>query len=614
MSIAEELAGALDPRMIGDLAGPAVYERGVGYWEDGRVQSVVEEEGRLRATVRGSMPYAVELWFEGDELLWSCSCPAAENGSFCKHCTAVALTLLYADIWPDDVDASKRDRDSGGTHSTDDDSELLEGFVRRLDPERLTDIVLSQLAGDWRLREQLLLEARSERGLGPDMAQWRERIDSAFATGGLDRWGYPHYRDPADWADSVNEVIDALDDLAAAGHHQTAAELASHAYIRADVAMGEVDDSDGRVTSVTERLAHLHLQACEDGSPDPAALAQRLAKLELSCELDHFIRSAATYAHVLGPAGLAAFHEIVEPKWLKIDPSPEGDPRQRDYRRDGIEFQLRQAMIGWALATGDPDALVEAHRSERIAPHATLEIARAYEAAGRHDEAVEWARTGLSGYGHGSWHSDDLRDFLARKLRERGEDGPAIDLYWNAFTASPSQQACRTLLAQDRRPSAPDWLERCLTHLRSRLGPSSSAVSSPPGDVMASNRDEAPSAAVVLAEILLYEGRRDEAWQVALEHGTSKEMWMKLALAREQTAPRESIAIYESEALAIIGRKRPNDYRHAVDLLARIRRLADEADEPALFDPLLHHVRTAHKPKRRLQSELGEMKPLAPSC
>ena len=39
------------------------------------------------------MPYIVELWIEEGEPRWSCTCPAAEDGSFCKHCVAAALTV-----------------------------------------------------------------------------------------------------------------------------------------------------------------------------------------------------------------------------------------------------------------------------------------------------------------------------------------------------------------------------------------------------------------------------------------------------------------------------------------------------------------------------------------
>jgi uncharacterized Zn finger protein len=32
------------------------------------------------------VPYNVELWVDDGEPTWSCTCPAAEDGSFCKHC------------------------------------------------------------------------------------------------------------------------------------------------------------------------------------------------------------------------------------------------------------------------------------------------------------------------------------------------------------------------------------------------------------------------------------------------------------------------------------------------------------------------------------------------
>ena len=592
MSIADELSATLDVRMVGDLAGSAVFERGVGYWEDGRVESLAEGDGRLHATVRGTVPYGVEMWFEDDSLRWRCSCPAAEDGSFCKHCTALALSLLYGDEPSDGTAATPSAK--AGEQSTDDG--LLADFVGRLERERLAEIVLSQS----------LLEARAERGLGLDIAQWRETIDSAFSFGELDRRGYAHYRDTADWAAEVNDVIDALADLIDAGYGEAAAELVEHAYMRTDLAQGEIYDEDGTLMMTGERLADLHFQACEAGSPDPVELAQRLAKLELNYELEAFCRSAALYGELLGPTGLAAFREAVEPDWLKIDPAG-GKSHAREYG-------AREAMIGWALATGDPDALVEAHRRERIRPYEALEIARAYEAAGRDDEAMNWARTGLADYGHGAWQAGGTRGFLARELGAAGKAGAAVDLYWNAFTARPSLEACRTLVRQDDRPDCPDWLERCLRNLRGRLGTSSVTTASPPTlptDVIATALGATPTAEIVLVEILLHEGRIEEAWATALQYGTSWQLWMALARAREPTAPRDSIAIYESQALTVINRKKADQYRVAVDLMSRIRRLAAEAGDPTLFDSLLHRVRTDHKAKRRLQSEMKDLTPLA---
>ena len=48
----------------------------------------------------------MHLWLEDDEPMWGCSCPAAEDGSFCKHCVAAARTLTDGNT---DLDARPAD-------------------------------------------------------------------------------------------------------------------------------------------------------------------------------------------------------------------------------------------------------------------------------------------------------------------------------------------------------------------------------------------------------------------------------------------------------------------------------------------------------------------------
>jgi uncharacterized Zn finger protein len=50
----------------------------------------------VTATVRGSMPYRVELR-RAPKVSWSCTCPVGEDGVFCTHCAAVALDIADAD-------------------------------------------------------------------------------------------------------------------------------------------------------------------------------------------------------------------------------------------------------------------------------------------------------------------------------------------------------------------------------------------------------------------------------------------------------------------------------------------------------------------------------------
>lgn len=64
-------------------------------------------------------------------------------------------------------------------------------------------------------------------------------------------------------------------------------------------------------------------------------------------------------------------------------------------------------------------------------------------------------------------------------------------------------------------------------------------------------------------------------------YGCDERAWLTLARAREGTHPLDAIPIYQRAAAAQIDAKKSSGYRAAVDLLARIRMLADKAGEPS---------------------------------
>ena len=610
-------ADMFDAATVVALAEPLVHERGEGYRRNGRVGPLTVRDGRLEATVRGTMPYVVELWAERGEPRWSCTCPAAEDGSFCKHCTAVALSMGSDDrplVVPPLARLSRAQASASGRRVDPAPAENLAGVVDGLAQDRLARIVLDHAATDWRLRERLLAEARAARGDSPDMDAWRRRIDNAFAPYGE----FVTYREARGWADGVKDVIVALADLCDAGQHDAAARLAEHAHRRADKAIDYVDDSDGGLSDISLRLSEVHHRACVEGRPDPLELAARLADLELASELDGFYRAAAEYAEVLGEAGLAAYRERLEPQWKRIG-HEDGDWSDN-------AFAVRQAMAGWAIGTGDPDALIEVHGRDRILPGNVLEIALALDAAGRSDEAMAWARRGIAEHGDTQWQAGNLREFLASALRGRGEAQAAAELFWQAFVSHPSLATYRRLLdeaaeprsgadkpeqsdnlAESEQPDNPEqsdnpagWQQRCEEELRSRLSRLDGRV---PGDRGASNA-AVPRAAEALVEILAYEGRVEAAWNAATVHGCAERMWMTLARAREKTHPSDAMGVYEPRVLELINRKKTQAYRSAVDLMERIRHLADAANEPDRFRSLLERVRTEHRAKRNLKKLL----------
>lgn len=582
---APTIRSLLTPSEIAHLAGPRSHARGLGYHDDGRTEVVRMDDGAVEAVVRGTVPYVVNLWVERGELDWSCTCPMGDDGEFCKHCVATALAAT------DGVPI-----DEGGSSTAiavlaapevfeNVDEPDLRAFVESLPVEDLVALVMDQAREDWRLRERLVAQAAAGAGTGIDVDTWRRRLTNAFADSGYDEHGFIDYYAAPGWARGVRDALDALDDLLGAGHADAVVVLCEHSAGLAEDAVQYIDDSDGWITDLSATVADIHLRACEQARPDPVSLATRLARLELSGDLDTFYRAATVYAEVLGPIGLDAYDDAVR---SHAQASADGTLR---------EFRIRNALVAVAVARQDPDALVAAHDGEPSGPDAHLEIARAMAAAGRHDEALAWGRRGLADAS--PWHARPLQDHVATMLRDRGDPAGATEIYWDAFVAAPSVDSYRTLLAeaeQDDSTPFDGWRERSVAHLQSEC-------------------DDAPASggrlrfgdtvADVLVDVLLYEGRSDDAWHAATAHGTDDRRWLTLARAREATHPVDAIAVYERQIPPLIDRKKNDAYAAAVDLMARVKTLSTDAGDPDRFTRLLADVRRIHKPKRNLMALLN---------
>lgn len=271
------------------LAGGRYFDRGEGYYRDGRVRDLVEHEDVLVAKVHGMHEYRVRLWAEGG-LHYSCNCPLGVDGEFCKHCVAVGLEFLYGGRAEDTGNAMSRVRS------------YLEGRQKA----DLVRIVLDQAAEDELLRERLSMLAAGEGPGGPDLGAFREAIDHAFDPGDFME-PYPEY------LRGIENVARSLSDLLDQGFAAETVELAEHALRAAEGAMDY--DADGSMIGVLHDLEDIHHSACEYGEPDPEALARRLFNWELHGYYDTFFEAANTYADVLGEKGLAVYRELAEKRW-----------------------------------------------------------------------------------------------------------------------------------------------------------------------------------------------------------------------------------------------------------------------------------------------------------
>ena len=95
MSRSSSLADVVTLAEVRSLTDLKTFSRGKAYFDDGAVSRLEEHDGVLRANVRGTHPYRVELGVGDDgELTYECDCPVGEEGIFCKHAVAVALSWL----------------------------------------------------------------------------------------------------------------------------------------------------------------------------------------------------------------------------------------------------------------------------------------------------------------------------------------------------------------------------------------------------------------------------------------------------------------------------------------------------------------------------------------
>src|SRR6185369_2274498 len=89
------LIDVLTLQAIQTLADAPTFARGMAYFHGGAVGLLDADEFEARASVQGTHRYRVRVAAALDGgLEYECDCPIGDNGTFCKHIVAVALSRL----------------------------------------------------------------------------------------------------------------------------------------------------------------------------------------------------------------------------------------------------------------------------------------------------------------------------------------------------------------------------------------------------------------------------------------------------------------------------------------------------------------------------------------
>ena len=563
---------------IRQLAGTTSFQRGQAYCERGQVRSLVVHGDTLTASVDGTENYTIKLEAKNGELAHRCSCPVGGDGAFCKHCVAVALAWLE-----NKPDRKSAEKSSGSTPLVTLDD--LRPWLLDQPPATLAGFLLETAERDERLREKLLRAAARATAKGIDLSAYKKSIDRASrADGCVDYYGAGGY------ADGVREAVEPLRELLADTPDQAEAVigLVEHTLERVEDALESADDSDGEIGTLLSELQELHLAACKVARPDPEELATRLFAWEMHHHWDVFYNAAATYADILGAAGLTTYRRLSEAAWKKLPTLKSGE--REEY--SGGRFRLTSIMEALARTSGDVDALVAIKAKNLSSPYHYLAIAEIYRDAKRPDDALDWAERGLKAFPK----TDDMRllEFLADEYHRQKRPDEALALIWRPFeTNFPSLSDYQRLKQHATRAEAwPQWRERVLTSLRQRIAKEAGGKSG------RADPWQGHGARATLVQIFLWEKDVDAAWATGHGHPLGRDLALELAAAREKTHPAEVIPIYLREIAALIDHKSNRSYEEAVRRLKQIKvlylrlTLADE------WVATLTRLRAQHKAKR----------------
>ncbi len=563
------------------MADSKTFQRGDRYWRDGAVGSIIDDRGRVMATVEGTRRYRVELMMRNGGLDFSCTCPVGDEGEFCKHCVATALACVNGDS-----PSSSRKRRASVISTT----ALAEGLAR-VAKEDLVNLLVQRAVKDESLRAAVGRLIDSASGRPVDTTPYRRMIDRVLRTGNRD------YFESRDLADAMREVIDAIGEaLTDPASAAAMIPLIEHAVVKSEKLLTLTDDSDGEISDAIHGMADLHAKACELARPDPSALAERLFVLARQGESEAFLDAYPRYADILGAVGRSRFREIAESEWKKV----KGARSTSVFGFDLDRSTLTYVMESIGKKDRDTDFLVSVMKKDLTYPFRYVEIAQVLLDAGRADEALEWAEKGAGKFRANP--DSRLTTLLVQEYARRGRTQAALDEAWNLFAAQPSVEAFRLLKKQAEILNVwKEWRAKAvglLDDLSQKEGTARHGAFYPYVDT-----------STTLVEILLDDDDPDGAWRAAITHGCRNDLWLRLADARAAGHPEDALAIYRArieEAASGVGRQ---GYERIVDLLGRMERIMLREGREEEFADEVRRLREMWKRRRTFVAMLDEKFP-----
>ena len=278
--------------------------------------------------------YRVELAVDDGELAYDCNCPVGDEGVFCKHAVAVALSWLEnsgEEVFHAEEQVPGKPRKKRKTFE-----DVIREYVATLGKDALQELLMDAVERDLTLRDKLLFAARAAGA--SDLPGMKAAVRQATRISRPLDW-----RESGAYGDGLMSLADMLRQRLSGPHAAQVVELSELAIAGAEKSLEQIDDSSGDVIPAILELASVHLDACTLTAPDPVKLAERLFRFQTEGKWDTFYNVLAGLCGAIG-------QERVEPlsrtrqRGLGSDCPRSRRVRNIDGHTDSPRMQLEHAM------------------------------------------------------------------------------------------------------------------------------------------------------------------------------------------------------------------------------------------------------------------------------
>jgi uncharacterized Zn finger protein len=597
-----------DQDQLRAYVGDRVFARGQTYFENGAVSQWDAVPGGWRGTVMGTSHYEVELKAKTKQPEGLCDCPAAEDGSFCKHLVALALTVMAADgegkqaIAPASratpMAAKKRNASSPAPamdtaiqptpKSAAGKAKASKQTAAKTPPESDEAMVRRWLIG---LPPAAVVD-RAIHYAGEDRDRWRSLVAEAHAAlappearqGTIKRLiGSPRfmdYRRTMRYAQSLEPMFGIFADTTRQSPPQ-ALDLVLYALQRLLTVYANSDDSSGVLGDVISRVGKSATKAAQAHTQaNPAILKSLFAVLERDdWSIVGLLRD---WSPALDDRGLAELQQMTQRR-LDAMPAPVKPGATHDYERMHVQRLLEQIM----QARGDIEGILGLRAAHLRSGYDYLQLAELYESHKRHRQAIDWLERGLKAFPD----ETRLHQALAAHYDREGFAEDALAVRRQAFERQPTEAHFLALRKSVRKKT--DW-----PSLRETLYAA-----------LEKRKDTSSSLAVDMkVRFMLLDGEIDRAHTLALKGGVYVDTWRKLFAAMEQPSPAAAAQI----AKRLIDRTFENayysNYDEPVAWLQKMKALATRNRDAAnLYQQTVDTLRTQHGRKTKLMKMLDAL-------